>query len=105
VRRSFQHGRVSLVECRLKTGRTHQIRVHLAELGHPLLGDPLYGRAGTAGRRARLLSEEAQAALAALGRQALHAKTLGFRHPVSGDDLQFESELPSDLSALISSLE
>jgi 23S rRNA pseudouridine1911/1915/1917 synthase len=105
VRRSFQHGRVSLVECRLKTGRTHQIRVHLAELGHPLLGDPLYGRAGTAGRRARLLSEGAQAALAVLGRQALHAKTLGFRHPVSGDDLQFESELPSDLSALISSLE
>jgi 23S rRNA pseudouridine1911/1915/1917 synthase len=103
--RSFQNGRVSLVECRLKTGRTHQIRVHLAEIGHPVLGDPLYGRGGTAARRARLLPEGAQAALAALGRQALHAKTLGFRHPVSGDDLQFESELPTDISALISSLE
>ncbi|MGF1628531.1 MAG: RluA family pseudouridine synthase [Kiloniellaceae bacterium] len=105
VLRTFQNGRVSLVECRLMTGRTHQIRVHLAEIGHPLLGDPLYGRAGTAARRGRLLSAGAQAALAALGRQALHAKTLGFRHPVSGDDLQFESELPADLSALIRSLE
>jgi 23S rRNA pseudouridine1911/1915/1917 synthase len=103
--KSFQNGRVSLIECRLRTGRTHQIRVHLAEAGHPLLGDPLYGRAGTTGRRARSLPEGAQAALAALGRQALHAKTLGFQHPVSGDVLQFESELPTDISALISSLE
>jgi len=105
VIRTFQNGRVSLLECRLKTGRTHQIRVHLAELGHPLLGDPLYGRPGTANRRARLLPEGAQAALAALGRQALHAKTLGFRHPVTGDSLQFESELPAHLSALIQTLE
>ncbi len=105
VLKTFQNGRVSLVECRLRTGRTHQIRVHLAEAGHPLLGDPLYGRAGTAGRRARWLPEGAQAALAALGRQALHAKTLGFQHPVSGDVLQFESELPPDISNLIASLE
>jgi 23S rRNA pseudouridine1911/1915/1917 synthase len=105
VLKSFQNGRVSLIECRLRTGRTHQIRVHLAEAGHPLLGDPLYGRAGTAGRRARLLPEGAQAALAALGRQALHAKTLGFQHPVKGDVLQFESELPPDISALTGSLE
>jgi 23S rRNA pseudouridine1911/1915/1917 synthase len=105
VIRTFQNGRASLLECHLKTGRTHQIRVHLAELGHPLLGDPLYGRPGTASRRGRLLPEGAQAALAALGRQALHAKTLGFRHPVAGDSLQFEGELPADLSALIQSLE
>ncbi|HEY9547998.1 MAG TPA: RluA family pseudouridine synthase, partial [Kiloniellaceae bacterium] len=105
VLKSFQNGRVSLLECRLRTGRTHQIRVHLAELGHPLLGDPLYGRAGTGSRRARLLPERAQAALAALGRQALHARTLGFRHPVSGDDLRFESELPADIQGLIRSLE
>jgi 23S rRNA pseudouridine1911/1915/1917 synthase len=103
VLQSFQNGRVSLVECRLKTGRTHQIRVHLAEAGHPLLGDPLYGRGDT--RRARGLPERAQAALAALGRQALHAKTLGFQHPVSGDTLQFTCELPSDIRSLISSLE
>lgn len=105
VRRSFQNGRVSLVECRLKTGRTHQIRVHLAEAGHPLLGDPLYGRGGTGSRRGRLLPEAAQLALAALARQALHAKTLGFQHPGTGDTLQFTCELPSDIRALISSLE
>ncbi|GAB4394475.1 MAG: RluA family pseudouridine synthase [Kiloniellaceae bacterium] len=105
VLKVFQGGAVSLVECRLKTGRTHQIRVHMAEAGHPLLGDPLYGRGGTGSRRARSLPEGAQAALAALGRQALHAKTLGFQHPRSGDVLQFESELPPDIGALISSLE
>ncbi len=103
VLKSFQNGKVSLVECRLKTGRTHQIRVHMAEAGHPLLGDPLYGRGD--GRRAKALPARAQAALAALGRQALHAKTLGFQHPVSGDTLQFTCELPSDIGALIRSLE
>ncbi|MEQ8356285.1 MAG: RluA family pseudouridine synthase [Kiloniellaceae bacterium] len=105
VLKSFQNGRVSLLECRLMTGRTHQIRVHLADAGHPLLGDPLYGRGGSGSRRAKALTETAQAVLATLGRQALHARTLGFRHPVSGDALQFRSELPSDLSSLISSLE
>jgi 23S rRNA pseudouridine1911/1915/1917 synthase len=103
VLKSFQNGRVSLVECRLRTGRTHQIRVHLAEAGHPLLGDPLYGRSDA--RRARVLPAAAQQVLSALGRQALHAKTLGFQHPVKENTLQFGSELPPDLSALISSLE
>ncbi len=105
VVRNFQNGRVSLVECRLKTGRTHQIRVHMAEAGHPVLGDPLYGRASAGARRTKLLPDTAQAALAKLGRQALHARTLGFEHPISGDTLQFESELPPDISILISSLE
>ena len=105
VLKSFQNDQVSLVECRLKTGRTHQIRVHMAAAGHPLLGDPLYGRGGAGSRRARALPPAAQHALAALDRQALHAKTLGFQHPVSGDALQFESEPPPDISALISSLE
>lgn len=105
VIRTFLDGRVSLLECRLKTGRTHQIRVHLAEIGHPLLGDPLYGRSGTASRRGRSLPEGAQTALAALKRQALHAKTLGFRHPVSGDERRFDSELPAELESLISFLE
>ncbi len=103
VLRAFQNGRVSLVECRLKTGRTHQIRVHLAAAGHPLQGDPLYG--GGDARRARALPAPARQALAALGRQALHAKTLGFQHPVTGKSLQFTSELPDDLSTLIGSLE
>jgi 23S rRNA pseudouridine1911/1915/1917 synthase len=103
VLRVLAGGRASLVECRLLSGRTHQIRVHLAAKGHPLLGDRLYGRAG-AGRR-RALPAEAQAALSALDRQALHAKTLGFRHPVNGRALQFDSALPVDINDLIKSLE
>ena len=88
----------SLVECRLETGRTHQIRVHMAHIGHPLLGDPLYG-AGFASKAA-ILSEAAQDALARLGRQALHAAVLGFRHPETGARLRFESALPDDMASL-----
>ncbi len=96
-------GRASLVECRLLSGRTHQIRVHMASLGHPLLGDPLYGRGGDS--RTRALPQAAQAAIKALGRQALHAKTLGFRHPVNGDVARFDSVLPGDMKDLITILE
>ncbi len=103
VLKAYRDGAVSLVECRLKTGRTHQIRVHMAEAGHSLLGDPLYGRGGS--KRARALPEAAQQALQALGRQALHAKTLGFHHPVTQRVLQFDSELPRDMCNLIDSLE
>ena len=92
----------SLVECRLATGRTHQIRVHLASIGHPLLGDPVYGRE-SAERRARL-TPEGRAVFAELHRQALHAATLGFRHPRSGARLAFESALPLDLARLINAL-
>lgn len=88
----------SLIECRLETGRTHQIRVHMAHLGHPLLGDALYG-SGFA-TKASLLPEPARAALAALGRQALHAAVLGFAHPVTGESLLFESESPADFADL-----
>ncbi len=96
-------GLASLVECRLLTGRTHQIRVHLSARGHPVLGDPLYGRAGAG--RIRSLPGAAQAALKALGRQALHAKVLGFRHPVTAEALHFEREMPGDMKGLIDSLE
>ena len=82
-------GPASLVACRLETGRTHQYRVHMASIGHPLLGDLVYG-AGFETKAARL-SEAARAALAGLGRQALHASILGFEHPATGAPLRFES--------------
>jgi 23S rRNA pseudouridine1911/1915/1917 synthase len=93
----------SLVQCQLATGRTHQIRVHLAAAGYPLLGDPVYGRE-TAERRSRL-SAAGRAALAGFHRQALHAGTLGFSHPRTGERLHFESALPADLHNLIKALE
>ena len=94
--------RVSLLECRLKTGRTHQIRVHLATKGHPLLGDPLYGR----GDRERLKAlGGGKGESPSLGRQALHAASLGFRHPASGEQVRFSSALPNDIKQLVSRLE
>jgi len=83
----------SLIECRLETGRTHQVRVHLASIGHPLLGDPAYGRDPAPLRP--LLKR------LAFTRQALHAAVLGFTHPVSGLRLSFSSELPEDMRELI----
>ncbi|MCA8880071.1 MAG: RluA family pseudouridine synthase [Rhodobacteraceae bacterium] len=94
---------VALVDCWLETGRTHQIRVHMAHAGHALLGDPVYG-----GRRqlsARALSAEAIAAAADFPRQALHAATLGFHHPVTGKWMAFQAPLPQDLTELIGSLQ
>ncbi len=103
VLRVLAGGQVSLVECRLLSGRTHQIRVHMTAQGHPLLGDPLYGRGGES--RLRNLPEAARTAVKDLGRQALHAKTLGFRHPVSGDMCRFDSVLPRDISELVTIFE
>ncbi len=92
----------SLLRCQLETGRTHQIRVHLASIGHGLLGDPVYGRARPA--KGAKLSETAKAALAGFKRQALHAAVLGFVHPVTGAKLRFESPLPADFAALLAAL-
>lgn len=92
----------ALVECWLETGRTHQIRVHLAHAGHGLIGDPVYG-----GRRklpARAISTEAAEAVRAFSRQALHAAVLGFVHPVTGESVRFEAEVPADMSSLINAL-
>jgi 23S rRNA pseudouridine1911/1915/1917 synthase len=95
-------GPASLIACRLETGRTHQIRVHLAHIGHPLLGDSGYGAGFKS--KAGQLPEAAQAALAKLGRQALHAAKLGFVHPITGEELLFESPPPNDLTRLINTL-
>lgn len=86
----------ALVECRLETGRTHQVRVHMASIGHPLVGDPVYGRAGKT--HGKLLKE--------LGfhRQALHAAELGFTHPVTKSRLSFSSPMPSDMQLLFNAL-
>jgi 23S rRNA pseudouridine1911/1915/1917 synthase len=88
----------SLLACRLETGRTHQIRVHLAHIGHPLLGDSAYG--GGFKTKAARLPPAAADALAALGRQALHAYLLAIAHPITGQPLEFRSELPADLARL-----
>ena len=86
----------ALVECRLETGRTHQVRVHMASIGHPLLGDPVYGRSRPEHRELlKRLSFE---------RQALHAAALGFIHPVSKENLSFESAHPSDIQELFAAL-
>lgn len=93
----------SLVECRLETGRTHQIRVHMNHIGHPLLGDRVYGPGFKT--KAQHLGLPARMALEALaGRQALHATLLGFEHPITREELIFESELPSDLAELEAAL-
>jgi 23S rRNA pseudouridine1911/1915/1917 synthase len=88
----------SLIECRLETGRTHQIRVHLAHIGHPILGDATYGTGFRT--KATRLPIPAREALANLGRQALHAYLLAFQHPETGEILRFQSELPADLARL-----
>ena len=94
----------SLVECRLATGRTHQIRVHLSHKGHPVMGDTLYGGGMTAARR-RDAGTEVEQLISSLERQALHAKLLGFRHPGTGKQHRFESNIPREINALICSLE
>lgn len=89
----------TLVECALETGRTHQIRVHMAAIGHPVIGDRAYG-SGFA-TKAALLPEPARSVVAAFPRQALHAWLLGFAHPVTGEEMHFESAPPDDLATLI----
>jgi 23S rRNA pseudouridine1911/1915/1917 synthase len=95
-------GGLTLMQIRLETGRTHQIRVHLSEAGFPLAGDPVYGGSG---RIASIQDLRLQKLIKEMGRQALHAKTLGFLHPASGEYMEFDSELPHDMAAIIDYLE
>ena len=101
VERSF-HSHAAFLECRLATGRTHQIRVHLANRGHPLIGDPVYGtRAGRDVARGGAVG----ARISAFPRQALHARLLGFAHPAGRGCLMFDSPLPADIHELVGNLE
>ena len=94
----------SLIECRLETGRTHQIRVHLTHLGHPLIGDPTYGRSRRPPRAKNEAEAVAYEAAANFPRQALHAYVLGFQHPSTHKTMRFEIPWPADLSSLIAAL-
>ena len=94
----------SLIACRLETGRTHQIRVHLTHLGHPLIGDPQYGRTRTAPRPKNPAEEAAFTAAAGFSRQALHAFVLGFQHPSLHKTLRFEAPWPADFAELAAAL-
>ncbi|WP_424681371.1 23S rRNA pseudouridine(1911/1915/1917) synthase RluD [Frateuria sp. YIM B11624] len=91
----------SLIQCNLETGRTHQIRVHMAHIHHPLVGDPLYG--GSL-RLPKGATPELVAALRGFRRQALHAERLAFEHPVTGEAMAFEAKRPEDLEALVATL-
>lgn len=93
----------ALLKLHLETGRTHQIRVHMAHIGHPLLGDQLYGSGFRT--RATRLDDPAKAALEGLGRQALHAAELGFEHPVTGQEMVFASRMPEDMERLVNALQ
>ncbi len=99
ILKSFK-GVASLIECRLETGRTHQIRVHMTSIGHPLVGDQTYGRARPAG-----IPAEARKDVIAFPRQALHAYLLGFMHPHTKDRHTYRSGMPRDINALVSILE
>lgn len=99
ARRLEDFGAAALIECWLETGRTHQIRVHMAYAGHGLIGDPTYG-----GARRLPRDNPAMEAVAAFPRQALHAQTLGFEHPVTGEAMRFDSQLPADMDALVTAL-
>ena len=97
-----QPASAALMQCQLETGRTHQIRVHMAHAGHGLIGDPVYG-----GRRklpTKAFSQESLEIISNFPRQALHAATLGFTHPLRDETLEFTSKLPDDMDNLLNSM-
>ena len=109
VKHAVTHWRVierfeftTLLACRLETGRTHQIRVHLNSIGHPLLGDQQYGISSK--KKLSLLPNELIKTISKFCRQALHAESLGFKHPFSGEFLEFVSEIPKDFDFLLTQI-
>ncbi len=100
VLKSYLDGTCALIECRLATGRTHQIRVHMAHIGHTLVGDPLYGNQ----RRRKGVPKDVIPLLEGFQRQALHAYLLGFTHPETGENLRFTAPMPEDMASLIDGL-
>jgi 23S rRNA pseudouridine1911/1915/1917 synthase len=99
VLESYGNGTISMIECRLETGRTHQIRVHMAEIGHNVVGDQVYSRGFNVSNKH--FSTEALNALKRFRRQALHSQSIGFVHPVTEEEMEFTSELPKDMQELI----
>ncbi len=95
----------SVAECRLETGRTHQIRVHMAHIGHGIIGDPHYGRPMRSGQMPDNALRAALADLRAFKRQALHASLLGFAHPITGEEMHFTTPIPQDMQDLLTGLE
>jgi len=95
----------SVAECRLETGRTHQIRVHMAHIGHGIIGDPHYGRPMRSGQMPDNALRAALADLRAFKRQALHASLLGFAHPITGEEMHFTTPIPQDMQYLLTGLE
>jgi len=97
-----RYGQAALLAAELETGRTHQVRVHLSSIGTPLIGDPVYGQGFKS--KLRKLPEPLQSKLASFNRQALHAASLAFVHPVSGTLLEFNSPLPDDFAMIVDAL-
>ena len=95
----------SIVECRLETGRTHQIRVHMAHLGHGVIGDPMYGKPMRSSQMPDAVARDCLAEIRGFRRQALHAASLGFAHPVTGEALHFETPMPDDMAGLVAAIE
>ena len=95
----------SIVECRLETGRTHQIRVHMAHLGHGVIGDPMYGKPMRSAQMPDTVARDCLAKMRGFRRQALHAASLEFKHPVTNQALHFETPMPDDMTGLVAAIE
>ena len=94
----------SLINCKLQTGRTHQIRVHMSSIGHSLIGDKIYGRLPKRNNEQNILKREAISKCKNFSRQALHSKSISFQHPISKDKMYFDIDLPDDMQNLINSI-